>query len=88
MEKRRSQRELAQALLRERGILRLAELREAGVTAATMSRMKRAGEVIRLSRGPINCATPTWTPTTACRKPPSGCRRGLSASFRPWRFTA
>ncbi len=51
MEKRHSQRELAQALLRERGILRLAELREAGVTAATMSRMERAGEVIRLSRG-------------------------------------
>jgi len=51
MQKRRSQRELAQALLRERGILRLLELREAGVTAATMSRMERAGEVIRLSRG-------------------------------------
>lgn len=31
--------------------MRLVELREAGVTAATMSRMERAGEVIRLSRG-------------------------------------
>lgn len=31
--------------------MRLAELREAGVTAATMSRMERAGEVLRLSRG-------------------------------------
>jgi predicted transcriptional regulator of viral defense system len=51
MERRRSQRELAQSLLRERGILRLVELRKAGVTAATMSRMERAGEVIRLSRG-------------------------------------
>jgi len=51
MKKPRSQRELAQALLRELGILRLVELREAGVTAATMSRMERAGEVIRLSRG-------------------------------------
>lgn len=51
MQKRRTQRELAQALLRERGILRLVELREARVTAATMSRMERAGEVIRLSRG-------------------------------------
>lgn len=51
MERRRSQRELAQSLLMERGILRLVELREAGVTAATMSRMERAGEVIRLSRG-------------------------------------
>lgn len=51
MEKRHSQRELAQSLLRERGILRLAELREAGVTGATMSRMERSGDVIRLSRG-------------------------------------
>src|SRR5690606_4199889 len=51
MGKPRSQRELAQALLRERGILRLVELREAGVTAATLSRMERVGEVIRLSRG-------------------------------------
>lgn len=31
--------------------MRLVELRKAGVTAATMSRMERAGEVIRLSRG-------------------------------------
>lgn len=51
MHKQRSQRELAQALLAEEGILRLAELRKAGVTAATISRMERAGEVIRLSRG-------------------------------------
>lgn len=46
-----SQRELAHALLRNRGMLRLLELQAAGVTAATMSRMERAGEVIRLSRG-------------------------------------
>jgi predicted transcriptional regulator of viral defense system len=51
MEKPRTQRELAQTLLKKQGIMRLLELREAGVTAATMSRMERAGEVIRLSRG-------------------------------------
>ena len=51
MAKPRSQRELAQTLLKKQGIMRLIELREAGVTAATMSRMERAGEVIRLSRG-------------------------------------
>lgn len=51
MQELRPQRELARALLRERGILRLTELREAGVTAATMSRMERAGEVVRLARG-------------------------------------
>lgn len=46
-----SQRQAAQALLRERGIVRLAELRAAGITAATMSRMERDGEVLRLARG-------------------------------------
>jgi hypothetical protein len=49
--RRNTQRELAQTLLKKQGIMRLVELREAGVTAATMSRMERAGEVIRLSRG-------------------------------------
>lgn len=51
MAKPRTQRELAQTLLKKQGIMRLLELREAGVTAATMSRMERACEVIRLSRG-------------------------------------
>jgi predicted transcriptional regulator of viral defense system len=46
-----SQREAAKALLQERGIVRLAELRTAGITAATMSRMERDGEVLRLARG-------------------------------------
>lgn len=46
-----SQRQIARALLAERGIARLAELREAGVTGATMSRMERDGEVLRLARG-------------------------------------
>ncbi len=46
-----SQRQIARTLLTERGISRLAELREAGVTAATMSRMERDGEVLRLARG-------------------------------------
>lgn len=46
-----SQRQIAHALLTARGIARLVELREAGVTAATMSRMERDGEVIRLARG-------------------------------------
>lgn len=48
MAKPGTQREFAQTLLKKQGIVRL---REAGVTAATMSRMERAGEVIRLSRG-------------------------------------
>lgn len=46
-----SQRQIAHALLTARGIARLTELRDAGVTAATMSRMERDGEVLRLARG-------------------------------------
>lgn len=46
-----SQRQIAHAFLSARGIARLAELRVAGVTAATMSRMERDGEVLRLARG-------------------------------------
>ncbi len=47
----RSQRQIAHTLLEARGIVRLVELRSAGVTAATVSRMERAGEVMRLARG-------------------------------------
>ena len=46
-----SQRQIAQAVLTARGISRLGELRDAGVTAATMSRMERDGEVLWLARG-------------------------------------
>lgn len=51
MPESRTQRGTARSLLQENGILRLAELRAAGVTAATISRMERYGEVIRLARG-------------------------------------
>lgn len=46
-----SQRHVAHALLAAQGIVRLAEFRDAGVTAATVSRMEHSGEVLRLSRG-------------------------------------
>lgn len=46
-----SQRELARAVLKKNGIARLLELRRAGVTAATVSRMERDGQVLRLLRG-------------------------------------
>ena len=46
-----TQRDQALALLKRRGIARLAELQTAGVTASTVSRMERAGEVVRLARG-------------------------------------
>jgi predicted transcriptional regulator of viral defense system len=46
-----TQRDQALALLRRRGLTRLADFRSAGVTATTVSRMERAGEVVRLARG-------------------------------------
>ena len=45
------QRRIARDFLEVHGIVRLAELRSVGVTAATVSRMERDGEVIRLARG-------------------------------------
>jgi len=51
MPKSASQRNVARAVLTALGIARLAELRDAGVTAATVSRMEQDGEVLRLARG-------------------------------------
>lgn len=45
------QQDRAIALLSQRGMARLSELRDAGITAATVSRMEQKGEVIRLARG-------------------------------------
>jgi predicted transcriptional regulator of viral defense system len=45
------QRDRAVQFLRERGVVRLREFVSAGITAATITRMERAGEVIRLGRG-------------------------------------
>ena len=45
------QRDRAVQILRERGVVRLREFVSAGVTATTVTRMERTGEVIRLSRG-------------------------------------
>jgi len=41
----------ALALLKRLGMTRPAEFSEAGITATTVGRMKRAGEVVRLARG-------------------------------------
>jgi predicted transcriptional regulator of viral defense system len=45
------QREQLAAFLHEHGIARLAEIRRAGITAATVSRLEREGMVVRLGRG-------------------------------------
>ena len=51
MPKPATQRGLAHDLLEERGIVRLREFKEAGITAATVGRMCKDGEVARLARG-------------------------------------
>ncbi len=45
------QQDRAIALLSQRGMVRLFELTDAGITAATISRMEQKGDVIRLARG-------------------------------------
>lgn len=45
------QREVAKAFLTRHAMARLSELKEVGVTAATVSRMERDGELVRLARG-------------------------------------
>jgi predicted transcriptional regulator of viral defense system len=46
-----TQRTQALALLKRRGMTRLAEFSAAGITATTVGRMERVGEVLRLARG-------------------------------------
>jgi predicted transcriptional regulator of viral defense system len=46
-----TQQERALALLDQRGIVRLAEFRAAGITAATIARMEHKGLLVQLSRG-------------------------------------
>jgi predicted transcriptional regulator of viral defense system len=51
MQNSHTQRQKARTVLAERGIARLKELRSAGITAATVSRMERDGDLVRLGRG-------------------------------------
>jgi predicted transcriptional regulator of viral defense system len=57
--------------------MRLVELREAGVTAATMSRMERAGEVIRLSRGVYQLADADLEPNHSLAEAATRVPRGV-----------
>ncbi len=57
-----TQRDHALALLKRHGMARLAELRTAGITATTVSRMERAGDVVRLARGLYQLADATLDP--------------------------
>jgi predicted transcriptional regulator of viral defense system len=46
-----TQRTHALALLKRRGLTRMVEFEQAGITATTISRMEQAGDVMRLARG-------------------------------------
>jgi predicted transcriptional regulator of viral defense system len=45
------QRDRAVQFLRDRGVARMRELAAAGITATTVTRMKKAGEILQLGRG-------------------------------------
>lgn len=70
------QQDRAIALLRKRGMLRLAELRAKGVTATTVSRLERAGAVVRLGRGLYQLPNATVDThhvlAEACKRVPKG----------------
>lgn len=51
MPKGKTQRDCALEILRDRGIVRLSEFKAAGITAATIGRMREDGDVVRLGRG-------------------------------------
>jgi predicted transcriptional regulator of viral defense system len=72
----RPQREQLALFLRERGIARLAEIRRAGITAATVSRLEREGMVTKLSRGLYQLADATpdgnHTLAEAAKRVPKG----------------
>jgi predicted transcriptional regulator of viral defense system len=71
-----SQRSLVLALLKRHGMTRLAEFRAAGIAAVTVSRMERAGEVLRLARGlyqlPDAALDPQQSLAEAARLVPKG----------------
>ena len=83
-----SQRQIAHALLRARGIARLLELRDAGVTGATMSRMERDGEVLRLARGLYQLSDAPLDANHSLAEAANGLPRALSVLCPLSRSTA
>lgn len=71
-----TQRSQALALLKRRGLTRLSEFAEAGITATTISRMAQAGVVVRLARGlyqlPDTALDPQQSLAEAARLVPKG----------------
>lgn len=71
-----TQRIQALALLKRRGMTRLAEFQGAGITATTVSRMEQAGDIVRLARGlyqlPDAALDPQQSLAEAARLVPKG----------------
>ena len=71
-----TQRDLARELLRKRGMIRLFEFKDAGITAATISRMHADGDVVRLARGlyqlPDAAIDANHSPAEAAKRVPKG----------------
>jgi predicted transcriptional regulator of viral defense system len=71
-----SQTTKALAVLRQRGLTRLSEFRQAGITAATISRLEAAGTISRLARGlyqlPDAVVGPNHTLAEASKLVPKG----------------
>ena len=71
-----TQRAQVLVLLKRRGMTRLTELQQAGITATTVSRMEQAGEVVRLARGlyqlPDAALDPQQSLAEAARLVPKG----------------
>jgi len=62
--------------------MRLAELKDAGVTAATVSRMEKDGEVVRLARGVYQLPDAELDKNHSLAEEYGGLR--LRASVGPW----
>ena len=83
-----TQRTQVLALLERRGMTRLAEFREAGITATTVSRMERSGEIVRLARGLYHPPMPRSMRSSRWPKLPGSCPKVSSAWFQHSRSTA
>ncbi len=71
-----NQRSHALALLERRGMIRMSEFLQDGITATTVSRMEQAGEIVRLARGlyqlPDAALDPQQSLAEAARLVPKG----------------
>lgn len=83
-----TQRTQALALLRRRGMTRLAEFNAAGITATTVSRMECAGEVVRLARGLYQLPDAELDTQQSLAEAARLVPKGVICLASPWHSTA